>query len=145
MCLPGTAACEPRQAWEKSVFPRLRFVDSRSMAVSYPEPAEGGLPRMQYVLIVVAAVLLLNFLAAAVAVLRRAQGGSWLLILLLSSTTGAALAVLIGMLSAELGGRSVDVALVFAGLAAISAAVVIAAFPGMAERRPPGQGADDAV
>lgn len=88
----------------------------------------GGRGRVQHFLLVVFAVLVLNFLAAVVTVLRRAQRGSWLLVLLLSSTTGAGLAVVIGLLLADLDARSVDVALVFTALASISALAAVAVF-----------------
>lgn len=99
---------------------------------------------MQYLLIAVLSVLILNFLAAVVIVLRRGRGGSWLLVLLLSSTTGAGLAVVIGLLFRDLDERSLDVALVFAGLASISAVAAVAALNHRASFTQVGSGVEDA-
>lgn len=100
---------------------------------------------MQYFLLVAFSALVLNFLAAVVLVLRRARRGSWLLVLLLSSTTGAALAVMAGLLLLERDARSVDVALVFTGLASVSALVAVVVFLRRAGAEPAGVGEQDAV
>ena len=81
---------------------------------------------------------------ATVVVLSRAREGSWLLLLLLSGTTGAGLAVVLGMLVGYLGERSIDVAIVFAGLASLSAVVAVAVLPRRGDSVPNGAGADDA-
>lgn len=99
---------------------------------------------MQYLLTAVFSVLVFNFLVATVVVLRRSRGGGWLLLLLLSGTTGAGLAVVLGMLVGYLSERSIDVALVFAALASLSAVVAVAALSGRGDSVPTGAGADDA-
>jgi 4-amino-4-deoxy-L-arabinose transferase-like glycosyltransferase len=100
---------------------------------------------VQYFLLVAFSALVLNFLAAVVLVLRRARRGSWLLVLLLSSTTGAAMAVMAGLLFAELDERSVDVALAFTGLASVSALVAVVVFLRRGGAEPAGVGEQDAV
>ncbi len=86
---------------------------------------------MQTFLLFVFLLLLLNFLTAMVVVLRRtrprAQPGGWLLVLLLSSTTGAALAAVLVLLQPAGDSRTDEVALIFVGLAAVSAVVAVVA------------------
>lgn len=83
---------------------------------------------MNVLLTLVFFVLLVNFIIALSVVLWRRGGASWLLVLLLSSTTGAGLSAVFGLLIPEADARrAIDVALIFAALAPISAVAAVAA------------------
>lgn len=81
---------------------------------------------VEAVLAGVAVLLVINLLAAFAAVARARHTAGWLLVVLLTGTTGAAVAALLAALS-ENPGRFLDVALILAGFAALTAAVRVAA------------------
>lgn len=84
----------------------------------------------EIILWLVVGILVLNVLAALVVSFRRGGGDNWLLVILLASTSAAAVAAILAALTAVT--RMADVALVFTGTAAVTAAIRLAA-----ERRRP--------
>lgn len=98
------------------------------------------------ILTVVAVVLVLNLVVAFTATARRKVGDRWLLAILLSGTSGAAFIALLTVLATGMGddgaaSRFIDVAVVFIGLTALTAAVrVVAAHRPDAPAAPPRDG-----
>lgn len=79
------------------------------------------MPVVDAVLSAVSILLVVNLLIAAVVLSRGRAAGSWLLVILLASTTGVALAAVFAALTGT--ERMLDVALVLAGTAVVTAAV----------------------